>query len=193
MKNFPYTRIIVVGTTSSGKYTLAEKLSNILDLDFVELDALYWQPNWVGTPDNEFIPKVDEATRGERWAVAGTYSRTIPTTWKRAEVIIWLDYSLPLILWQLIKRTFRRNITREVMWGTNTDRFWIHFKLWSDESLVRWLFNTYGRRKKQYPHFMAMPEHKHLKLHRFKTPKETRAWVKGLTQNRKGKALKLCI
>ncbi len=180
MKKFPYTRIIVVGTTSSGKSTLAEKLSNILAIDFVELDALYWQPNWIGTPDDEFIVKVDEATSGERWAVAGTYSRTVPTTWHRAEVIIWLDYSLPLILWQLIKRTFKRNITREVMWGTNTDRFWIHFKLWSDESLVRWLFKTYKKRRWQYPHFLSLPEHEHLKLLRFKSPKETREWVEGL-------------
>ncbi|MBT3187642.1 MAG: adenylate kinase [Anaerolineae bacterium] len=180
MKNFPYTRIIVVGTTSSGKSTLAETLSNILNLDFVELDALYWHPNWVGTPDDEFISKVDDATSGERWVVAGTYSRTVPTTWRRAEVIIWLDYSLPLIFWQLIKRTFRRNITREVMWGTNTDRFWIHFKFWSDESLVRWLFETYKRRKWQYPYFLDLPEHEHLKLLHFERPKETREWVEGL-------------
>ena len=180
MDNFPYTRIVVVGVTSSGKSTLAEKLANILDLDFVELDALYWQPNWVGTPDDEFLEKVSDATSGEKWVVAGTYSRTIPTTWKRAGVIIWLDYSLPLIFWQLTKRTFRRNITREVLWGTNTDRFWIHFKLWSDESLVRWLFKTYGRRKWQYPQYLAMPEHEHLKLLRFTTPKETREWVKKL-------------
>ncbi len=97
MENFPYTRIIVVGTTSAGKSTFAEKLANILDLDFVELDALYWQPNWVGTPDDEFILKVADATSRERWVVAGTYSRTIPTTWRRAEVVIWLDYSLSLV------------------------------------------------------------------------------------------------
>ncbi len=182
MHPFPYTRVIVVGTTASGKSTLAETLANRLDLDFVELDALYWQPNWVGTPDEEFIPKVDAATRGERWVVAGTYSRTIPTTWRRAEIIIWLDYSLPLIFWQLVKRTVRRNLTREVMWGTNTDRFWIHFKLWSDESLVRWLFKTYGKRKKQYPQLLALPEHQHLKLLRFRSPKETAAWVKSLPE-----------
>ena len=184
MEKFSYTRLIVVGTTSSGKSTLAEKLANILDLDFVELDSLYWQPNWVGTPDDEFIAKVAKATSGERWAVAGTYSRTIPTTWHRAEVIIWLDYSLPLIFGQLLKRTFRRNITRELLWGTNRDRFWIHFKLWSDESLFRWLLKTYGRRKREYPQFLALPEHEHLKLIRFTSPKETRAWVDGLGRSK---------
>ncbi|OQX62059.1 MAG: hypothetical protein B5M51_06635, partial [Anaerolinea sp. 4484_236] len=75
METFFFTRIIVVGTTSSGKSTLAENLAKKLDLDFVELDALYWQPNWVGTPDEEFAAKTEDATRGNRWVVAGNYSR----------------------------------------------------------------------------------------------------------------------
>lgn len=177
MTNFPYTRIIVVGTTAAGKSTLAEKLANLLDLDFVELDALYWQPNWVGTPEDEFLAKTANAIKSGRWVIAGNYSKTIPITWRRAEVIIWLDYSLPLIFWRLVKRTVHRNMTRQLLWGTNRDRFWKHFNLWSDESLVRWLFMTYGKRKKQYPHLLSLPEHQHLKLLRFTSPKETAAWL----------------
>jgi energy-coupling factor transporter ATP-binding protein EcfA2 len=48
MNTFPYKRIVVVGTTSSGKSTLAKALSERLNLDFIELDALYWEPNWKG-------------------------------------------------------------------------------------------------------------------------------------------------
>ncbi len=177
MDTFSYTRIVVVGTTSSGKSTLAENLGKKLNLDYVELDALYWQPNWVGTPDEEFAQKVSEATRGARWVVAGNYSRTRPITWPRAQVIIWLDYSLPLIFWRLITRTIRRSLSRELLWGTNRDRFWIHFKLWSDESLVKWLFKTYGRRKKEYPELFAEPEYKHLEVLRFTSPKDTALWL----------------
>lgn len=176
-KNSPYERIIVIGTTGSGKSTLAEKLSQKMALDFVELDALYWQPNWVGTPDEEFVAKVDAATRGDRWVVAGNYSRTRPITWSRAQLIVWLDYPLLTVFWRLLTRTVRRNLTREELWGTNTDRFWIHFKLWSDESLLKWLFKTYWRRKREYPALLALPEYQHLDLSRFKTPKETDAWL----------------
>lgn len=174
---FPYTRVIVVGTTSSGKSTLAEKLAKKLDFEFVELDSLYWQPNWVGTPDEEFAAKVDDATRGDRWVVAGNYSRTRPITWPRAQVIIWLDYALPIVFWRLITRTIRRTWTKELLWGTNVDRFWIHFKLWSDESLVKWLFKTYWRRKREIPAFFEMLEYQHLELFHFKTPKETECWL----------------
>jgi len=177
MSTFPYKKLIVVGTTSSGKSTLAEQLAQKFNLEFVELDALYWQPNWVGTPDDEFAAKVDEATSGERWVVAGNYSRTRPITWPRAEAVVWLDYPFPIVFWRLTKRTFRRTITREVLWETNMERFWSHLKLWSDESLFRWLFKTYWRRKREYPQLFAQPEHSHLKVIHFKTPKETTAWL----------------
>ena len=176
MEPFPYKKLIVVGTTSSGKSTLAEHLAIKLKLEYVELDALYWQPNWVGTPNNEFATKVDEATRGERWVVAGNYSRTRPITWPRAEVVIWLDYSLSVIFGRLCKRTLRRTLTREVLWGTNVERLWPHFKLWSDESLFKWLFKTYWRRKREYPQLFAMPEYSHLQVIHFKKPKQTQEW-----------------
>ncbi|NOY97940.1 MAG: adenylate kinase [Chloroflexi bacterium] len=175
--NFPYRRIIVVGTTSSGKSTLAARLAAKLGLDYVELDALYWQPNWVGTPDDEFKAKVVAATRGERWAVAGNYSRTRPITWPRAEAVVWLDYSLPVIFWQLLTRTIRRITTRELLWGTNVERLWPHLKLWSDKSLFKWLFKTYWRRKREYPQLFALPEYAHLEIFRFGKPSETRQWL----------------
>jgi len=37
-------RLVVVGTTGAGKSTLAKRLSETLGLNFVELDALYWEP-----------------------------------------------------------------------------------------------------------------------------------------------------
>jgi adenylate kinase family enzyme len=47
LSNFPYKRIVVIGTTSSGKSTLAKQLAEKIGGDYIELDALYWEPNWV--------------------------------------------------------------------------------------------------------------------------------------------------
>ncbi len=177
MEPFPYKKLIVVGATSSGKSTLAENLAVKLKLNYIEMDALYWQPNWVGTQDNEFATKVDEATRGERWVIAGNYSRTRPITWPRAEAVIWLDYRLPIVFWRLLTRTIRRWVTREELWNGNREKFWWHFKIWSDESLFHWLFKTYWRRKHEYPQLFALPEHSHLKIIHFKAPSETEEWL----------------
>ena len=101
MNSFPYKKIVVVGTTSSGKSTLAESLAEKLNLDFIELDALNWGPNWTPAGNELLRSRVEEATQSTGWVVAGNYSETRPITWTRAEAIIWLDYSFPVVFWRL--------------------------------------------------------------------------------------------
>lgn len=38
-------RIVVIGSTGSGKTTLANQLAHTLNLPHIELDALHWEPN----------------------------------------------------------------------------------------------------------------------------------------------------
>ncbi len=178
--DFPYSRIIVVGATGSGKSTLAERLSKHFDLDFIELDALYWLPGWNHLSETDFRARVDKATRAPRWAMAGNYSVARDVSWPRADAVIWLDYSLWTVFWQLTFRTLRRWWRRELLWGTNYENFGNHFKLWSDDSLWHWLFKTYWRRKREYPEQFARAEHAHLTVIRFETPEEMESWLANL-------------
>jgi adenylate kinase family enzyme len=180
MGSFPHRRLVVIGTTSSGKSTLAEELSKRANLDYVELDALYWEPNWKGVDDETLCAHVKAATCGERWVVAGNYSRVRNLIWPRAEALVWLDYPLWIVFWRLTFRTFKRWWDRELLWGTNRENLWTHFKLWSDESLFRWLFKTYWRRKREIPILLARPEHAHLHLIHLCSQKETDDWLNGL-------------
>ena len=177
MKSFPYKRIVIVGTTSSGKSTLAKGLASQFTLDFIELDALHWEPNWHEAPDEVFRARTDEATRSERWVVAGNYQQVRDIVWSRAEAVIWLNYSFPRVFWQLTIRTFRRGILQEELWNGNREKLWWHFKFWSDESLYRWLFKTYWKRKHEYPMLFAQPENAHLKIIQLKSPKEAQQWT----------------
>ena len=180
MSIFPYKRIIIIGTTSSGKSTLAERFADKFNYDFIELDALHWEPNWTEAPQEVFHERLQQAIQAEAWVIAGNYSTTRSITWPKAELIIWLDYSFPRVFWQLTRRTFTRWWTQELLWGTNRENLWNHMKLWSDESLFHWLFKTYWRRKREYPQIIEKPEHKHLKSIRFKNPKETEQWLNSL-------------
>ena len=39
-------RLVVVGTSGSGKTTVAGQLALILGVPHIELDSLHWEPDW---------------------------------------------------------------------------------------------------------------------------------------------------
>ena len=178
--SFPYRRLVVIGTTSSGKSTLAKQLSDRLGLNFVELDALHWQANWTPATLEMFRERVKTATCTKSWVVAGNYHVVHDLIWPRAEAVVWLDYSFPVVFWRLLTRTIRRSWRQEELWNGNREKFWWHLKLWSEESLFHWLFKTYWRRKREIPMLLALPEHARLKLIHFRSPREADEWLAGL-------------
>ena len=180
MNTFPYKRIVVIGTTSSGKSRLAKALADQFTLDFIELDALHWEPNWKEAEAPVFRERVINATKTTSWVVAGNYSAVRDIVWSRAELIIWLDYPFPIVFWRLLTRTLRRTLTQEELWNGNRETFWVHLKLWSQDSLFHWLFKTYWRRKREIPILLARPEYVHLRLIRFKHPLEAEEWLETL-------------
>jgi len=180
MPSFPYQRIVVVGATGCGKSTMAACVAEKLDLEYIELDALYWKPNWVDPTPGEFRDMVDSATRSPGWVLAGNYGIVRDIVWSRAQAIVWLDYPFFMILKRLLIRTWVRWRTKELLWGTNYEPFWVHFKLWSKDSLVNWLFQTYWRRKRTYPQFFAMPEYSHLTVVHFMKQEQADSWLQSL-------------
>lgn len=68
--------INVVGTSGSGKSTLARRLAHRLGLPWIELDRLYWRPNWQGTPDEAFFAAIVAATASPGWVLDGNYNRS---------------------------------------------------------------------------------------------------------------------
>jgi len=171
----PGERINVIGTTGSGKTTIAKALAETLGVPHIELDALFWKPAWGETPDEEFLPKVDAATRAERWVLDGNYSRTRPIVWPRADTIVWLDYAFPRVFFQLLRRTIRRTLTREELWSGCTERFAVSF--FSRKSILAWCLKTYWRRRRNTPRLLALPEHNHLRPIRLRSPRATQRWL----------------
>lgn len=168
MTDFPHRRICVVGTTGAGKSTLAAALAGRLHIPRIELDALYWEPGWQQAADETLQARVEAATRGPAWVVDGNYGKVRHLTWTRAEALVWLDYPLPVILWRLWRRTWRRVLTREVLWGTNTERLWPQF--FNKDSLFLWALQTYRRRRRDYAALPGLPAYAHLRIFHFKKP-----------------------
>ncbi len=175
--------IVVVGSSCSGKTALAEELGEHFDLRYVELDALYWEPEWTGAPDEVFRSRVTEATEGDGWAVAGNYSTVRDLLWPRADTIVWLDLPLPLLLKRIVHRSWRRSRSDKLLWGTNREKFLSHFTTWSDDSLIAYTIKNHRRRRREFAAAMASdewPNSRFLRLRSTKTVRRFRRAV-GLT------------
>lgn len=171
----PGPRIVVVGVTGSGKTTTAQRLSNILTMPHIELDALHWLPNWVETEREVFRQNVSEALAGPGWVTDGNYLKARDLIWSRATTLVWLDYALPVILWQLTCRSFRRIISREELWNGNYET--LRGLLFSKDSLYLWAFQSHARFQVSYPQALAAPENAHLQVIRLKNRRETDQWL----------------
>jgi adenylate kinase family enzyme len=70
-------KINVIGTSGSGKSTLAKQIATALSIPCIEMDRLYWRPDWQGTPDDEFQAKLEQALQASPdWVLDGNYNRT---------------------------------------------------------------------------------------------------------------------
>ncbi len=66
-------RVVVIGSSCAGKSTFAQALAASRGCPAIELDELFWSPDWRPKPTVEFLRLVSETTSGERWVAAGNY------------------------------------------------------------------------------------------------------------------------
>lgn len=168
-------RIVIIGTTGSGKSTLAKRLASVLDLAHCELDALHWAPNWIEVSDDVFKARVASIVEQERWIVDGNYARVSELVWPRADCIVWLDYSLPVILSRLIRRTLRRVFAREPCCNGNYESL---LRSFSSDSVVLWGLRTYRRHRREYPRRLAAHKASGTAIVVHRTPVETEEWIR---------------
>ncbi len=171
-----YNKIVISGTSSSGKTTLGRRLSAICGVTHIELDALHWEPGWTPAQPEVFRERVRQALARPTWIIDGNYGVVRDLTWGQAELMIWLDYPLPLVLWRLTRRTFQRRFRNEELWNGNREQLRMFF--FSRESLYLWVLKTHRRHRREYPaQFASMPG---LRVARVRSPRELERLLRDL-------------
>src|SRR3954454_21907752 len=86
-------RILVMGSSGSGKSTFARRLSAITGIPTVSLDALFWKPGWMPSDAAEFQQRVSKAVAQRQWIIDGNYASSAAGEVRRglADTIIWFD------------------------------------------------------------------------------------------------------
>jgi adenylate kinase family enzyme len=142
-------RVVVFGTTGSGKSWLAERLAARHGLRLIELDKLYWGRDWVPAPLELFRHRVENEIRDGDWIVVGNYGQVRDLVWRAADTLVWLDLPFPLVMWRLLRRTIGRVMRREELWGTgNRETFRNAFL--SRDSILLWAIKTHGRNRQRF-------------------------------------------
>lgn len=168
-------RVVVVGCSGSGKTTLGRDLAARLQIPAVDLDDLIWLPGWQLREEEEFKSLVRRVLATESWVISGNYSRSRPEIWARADAVIWLDYSLPIVMKQVLWRTFGRNLRGHLCCNGNRETWRNTF---SRQSIIGYAWRTHARRRHEYPALLAHPQYAHLQRLRFQSPRQTRDWLR---------------
>jgi adenylate kinase family enzyme len=153
-------RIVVIGSSCSGKTTFAHAIAEARRCPRIELDELFWGSDWTPKPRSEFLRLVSQAAAQERWVAAGNYGIARPALWARATTIVWLDYSFARVLWRGLKRTVVRCITGEPLYHGNRESFRRAFL--SRDSILLWIVGTFARRRREFAALRQSPEFAHL-------------------------------
>ena len=141
-------RIVIIGTSCSGKTTLAKTISSRLNIKHIELDELYWKPNWIERESEEFKNLVVEEIKRESWVADGNYSVIREVLWSRSTTLIWLNYSFITVLYRAISRSFKRSVTKEIIFAKNKESFKRSF--FSKESIIWWVIKTHRKKRGKY-------------------------------------------
>ena len=178
----PGLRIVIIGISGSGKTTMAQHLARLYGVPHIELDALHWQPNWTMEAPEIFREKVSKALSGPSWVTDGNYSKVRDLVWPRATVLIWLDYPIPVILWQLVLRTIKRVIRREKLWNDNRET--LRGVFFSKDSLFLYVLRNYRRNRATWRRLLSDPAHSPLQVIHLRSRTETRRWLAGQQENK---------
>ena len=168
-------KIAVVGGSGSGKTTVARRLAERHDLRYIELDALFWGPNWTGCPRDEFRTRVEDAISSDAWVADGNYMGQLgDLVLERAELVVWLDLPLRVTFPRLWRRTRQRMRDRTELWAGNRETW--REVLFSRDSLFLWALRTNRQRRARYEESLARYD-----FVRLRSARETQDWLGGAT------------
>ena len=174
-------RVVVVGTSGSGKTTFARALASKLGVPHVEFDAYRHGPNWAETPNDIFRQNLSEALSGPVWVGDGNYSVVRDVVWPRATAIVWLDYPFPLTFWRLFWRTIGRAVRGTELWNGNRESLWEHF--FTRDSLLLWAIQTHWSRRGRYREALKLPEYSHITVFHVRRPRAADALLDSIAQD----------
>ena len=170
-------RILILGRTGSGKTTLARDLAAALVVPHVELDSLYFGPEFSTAPLSLLRERTSSAIAGDRWVTDGNKRAVRDLVWPRADTVIWLDYSVYVSLWRLAKRARTRTSALSAQAAQTGRRTGLPKQMLAAGRGVLTALGSHRGQRREYPRLFAEPANQHLAVARLRSPRATREWM----------------
>ena len=169
-----FKRILIIGPTGSGKTTLAVRLSRLADIPHIQLDLLRYESDWHEVSVNEFRDRVIAAAKTDCWIIDGNYSAVRDITWSLADLVVWLDYPLSVVLWRLLTRTIHRLVTTTKVGNGNREQL---RRLFGRRSIILWAIRSHSPLRKEYELKIEALRSDIPHVIRHRSPREAEKWV----------------
>lgn len=178
-------RVVVIGTSGSGKTTFADRLALATGSTRIDLDALNWRPGWMAldrADPGEFARRVMAAAAAPAWVSCGNYSTVRDQLLALASHVVWLDYSRAVTMGRVIRRSFVRAVTRRELWPGTGNRETFRSWLGKDHP-IRWAWDTYRLRRRAYEALFDEPRLAGLRRYRLRHPREAEPLIEALVRD----------
>jgi adenylate kinase family enzyme len=153
-------RVVVIGTSCSGKTTYAHQLARFLNVPHIELDVIHWQSNWRPRPVESFRVLVQSIVEQDCWVIDGNYSVVQDIVWGNATHIIWLNYPFRIVIWRALRRTVIRVFKKIELFSGNRETFKHAFL--SKDSILWWVLTTFQSHRRRYQTLFTGSKFPHL-------------------------------
>lgn len=86
-------RILVLGSSGSGKTYFSKKLAQKLGYKNYHLDDIFWGRNWQPINEDLFLQKLSTILNYDSWIIDGNYLRYLPIRVSYADTVIFIGYT----------------------------------------------------------------------------------------------------
>lgn len=162
---------------------MARGIAARIGASVVELDSVFWVgPGWTHRSPDDFRAEISRVAAGDRWVIDGNYGSVQDLVWSRADTVVWLDPPRSAVMWQVVKRTVRRVVTREELWNGIREPWSNLYAPLGSDSIIKWSWTQHAELRRRYPRAMADPANAHLTFHHVHSREEAAALLARVEQ-----------
>lgn len=173
-------RIRVVGNSGSGKTTLARRAAHRLGVPHLELDAVFWGPDWTSVDTADAQDEIRRFLVGAPggWVVDGNWRSRAGSTLDGADLVVWLDYPRRVVMPRVVRRTLGRLLLRRKTWHGNRERWSNVLSRDRERNIIRWAWTEHEGYRRRYEELSAQGS---VPVLRLRHPREAERWWRSLT------------